>query len=135
MRLHLHPVLRHSLLALALTLLLATASWYAVSREWRWLPWAIAWFLSVNVVALAYYGIDKYQAQRAGRRVPEVVLFQLAILGGSPGAYTAMRLFRHKTVKGSFRALFWLIVLIQTGVLAWLAYRQLAERFDWLPAV
>ena len=55
-------------------------------------------------------------------RVPEMVLHILALAGGSLGAWLGMRLFRHKTVKGSFRLAFWLIVSLQVLLVAWVAH-------------
>jgi uncharacterized membrane protein YsdA (DUF1294 family) len=79
-------------------------------------------------VAFAYYGVDKFQARRGRRRVPEVVLHGLAVVGGSPGAYAAMQVWRHKTIKGRFRLVFWLIVALQLALILWLAYDALARR-------
>ena len=59
--------------------------------------------------------------------MPEATLYLLTALGGSPGAFAAMRLFRHKTVKGSFRIVFWLIVAVQAALLIWVAKVQLTE--------
>ncbi len=86
------------------------------------LPWAFnaylalaVWLAVINLVTFAYYGYDKYQAKRGGRRVPEVVLHVFAIVGGSLGAFAAMGMFRHKTIKGSFRIVYWFIVVVQVA--------------------
>ncbi len=68
------------------------------------------------------------QAGREGRRIPELVLHGLAVAGGSPGAYAGMRWFRHKTVKGRFRLVFWSIVIVQLGVIGWIAYHLITHR-------
>lgn len=122
------PVLFHSLLALSLAGLLAAGIWHAWSGRWHWLPWLAAWLAAINVIALADYGFDKLQARRGGRRVPEKVLHGLALLGGSPGAYLGMELFRHKTVKGRFRVLFWGIVALQTILVAWIGWEVVFGR-------
>jgi uncharacterized membrane protein YsdA (DUF1294 family) len=80
----------------------------------------LAWLVSVNLIAIGYYAYDKRQAKDSGRRIPEVVLHGLALAGGSPGAWVAMRLFRHKTIKGSFQLVFWLIVVVQLLLIAWI---------------
>jgi uncharacterized membrane protein YsdA (DUF1294 family) len=48
--------------------------------------------------------------------VPETVLHGLALAGGTLGAYVGMHLFRHKTIKGSFRLVFWVIALLQVAL-------------------
>jgi uncharacterized membrane protein YsdA (DUF1294 family) len=116
------PVLFHATLALVLASLLAAAAWEQWSGRWTWIPWLAAWLLGVNLVTLGYYGFDKQQARGGGRRVPERVLHGLALAGGSLGAYAGMQLFRHKTVKGRFRLVFWLIVVAQVGLLIWIGW-------------
>lgn len=84
-------------------------------------PWLGSWLWMVNLAALAAFALDKAQAQRDGRRVPELVLHALALVGGSPAALVAMRAFRHKTRKVSFRLTTGLIVAAQLIALAvWL---------------
>lgn len=116
------PVVFHATLALAFVLVLTAAFWNVVSGTWHWLPWAAAWLAAINLVVLGYYGFDKRQAVRGGRRVPELVLHGLTLAGGSVGAFAGMQLFRHKTIKGSFRLVFWIIVVVQTGLAAWLVH-------------
>jgi uncharacterized membrane protein YsdA (DUF1294 family) len=41
------------------------------------------------------------------------------LLGGWPGALLAQDLFRHKTSKTVFQAMFWCTVLLNCGGLAW----------------
>jgi uncharacterized membrane protein YsdA (DUF1294 family) len=60
--------------------------------------------------------------------VPERVLLGLALLGGSPGAWAGMTLFRHKTVKGRFRLAFAVIVALQLGLAAWSGWEILKSR-------
>lgn len=57
---------------------------------------------AINAAAFAAFGIDKARAMAAARRTPEGTLLLLAALGGSPGAYAARALFRHKTRKQPF---------------------------------
>jgi uncharacterized membrane protein YsdA (DUF1294 family) len=121
-----HPVRRHTLIALVLSLLVAVGVLLLLRASWSGWHLLLAWLLGVNVTAFGYYGYDKGQAQRGGRRVPELVLHGLALAGGSPAAYAAMRLFRHKTIKGSFRVVFWCIVAVQVVLIAWSAYQIVA---------
>lgn len=54
-------------------------------------------FLMINIVAFIVVGIDKYKAQRSLWRIPEKVFFWFALIGGCPGIYSGLMLFRHKT--------------------------------------
>lgn len=117
------PEVYHGGWALALSLLLAGALLALFRPALGWAPLIGAWLVGVNVTAFGYYGFDKGRARSQGRRIPEVVLHGLALLGGSLGAYTGMRTFRHKTIKGSFRIVFWVIVVCQVGLIAAVIYR------------
>ena len=78
-----------------------------------------AWLLVTNLLAFGAYYVDKRRAMRGQRRIPERTLLGLSAIGGSPAAYLAMRMFRHKTVKVSFRLAYWSIVAVQVGLLVW----------------
>ena len=64
---------------------------------------------------------DKQRAIAGERRIPEANLLGLALIGGTPGALLARRLFRHKTRKQPFSAWLWLIAAIQIGAVIGLA--------------
>lgn len=81
-----------------------------------WLP---AWLISANLTTFGAYAYDKSAARRGARRIPERLLHILALLGGSPAALLAQRVYRHKTVKFTFQMTFWTILAIQVGLLAW----------------
>lgn len=78
---------------------------------------AVLYLLTINALTFAVFAEDKRRARDCARRVPERVLLQLALIGGSGGAVAAQQLLRHKTRKAPFRTLLWLIVAGQ-GVLA-----------------
>ena len=67
------------------------------------------YLIGVNLLTFIAYGIDKHKAVRNGhrtnqsRRIPEASLLLLALLGGSPAALLAMRVFHHKTLHKKFR--------------------------------
>lgn len=85
----------------------------------------LAWLIAVSLLALLLYGYDKAIAGGTHRRVPEATLLGVALLGGSPGAFVAMVLFRHKTSKPAFLVPFALIVVLQVGLIAaWAMVRQ-----------
>jgi uncharacterized membrane protein YsdA (DUF1294 family) len=62
----------------------------------------LGWSALVSMLALFIMGSDKWQARTNKDRVPEGLLFFLAILGGALGVYGGMFLFRHKTKKVYF---------------------------------
>jgi len=121
------PDVFHGSVALALGLLGAVALILAFHPAPTWATYLGAWLFSINVVAFGYYGYDKGQARRTSRRVPEVVLHGLSVAGGSLGAYAGMQLFRHKTIKGSFRIFFWFVVVMQVALIAAIVYRLLTH--------
>ena len=55
------------------------------------------WLIFTNALSLLLFGLDKYRAKHRQQRIPEVILFLIALLGGSLGAVVGMDLFRHKT--------------------------------------
>jgi len=85
--------------------------------------WVDALYLGTSALCVAVYGIDKFAARRGGDRVPEAMLLSLGAIGGWPGAIVAQQVFRHKTVKRSFRTKFWLTVALNVAVFAGAAIR------------
>lgn len=82
--------------------------------------WLLDYLIAINVAAFALYGYDKRAAQGDRLRVPERVLHGVELLGGTPGAFLAQRVFHHKTRKVSYRIVFWLIFAVQAAaVIAW----------------
>lgn len=122
-RRRIRPQWFHGGMALVLSLALTALLLIAFRPTGGWAPYLGAWLVSVNVVAFGYYGHDKARAGTGSPRVPEVVLHGLSFAGGSLGAYAGMRTFRHKTVKGSFRIVFWVIAVLQIGLLLAVIYR------------
>jgi len=72
-------------------------------------------FIVLNLVTFAVFGIDKYLARSRSRRISERRLLTLAWIGGSVGAITAQRIFRHKTQK--FRYTLWMILGCHSALL------------------
>lgn len=84
-------------------------------------PLAVSLILVIfSLVSYALYAKDKTAAQTNGWRISERTLHTAAILGGWPGALIAQQRLRHKTKKASFRAVFWLTVLVNSAGLVWL---------------
>lgn len=66
------------------------------------MPAFLSALLLLNLLTFATFRADKRAAARGNPRVPEARLLWLAALGGTPGAYAARRLYRHKTRKQPF---------------------------------
>jgi uncharacterized membrane protein YsdA (DUF1294 family) len=71
----------------------------------------------VSAVTFVTYAVDKRQAMRQRRRVPERTLHLLELLGGWPGALAAQIIVRHKRRKTRYVLTFAAIVLIH--LIAW----------------
>jgi uncharacterized membrane protein YsdA (DUF1294 family) len=75
-----------------------------------------------NLATFTAFGVDKARARRAAPRIPERSLLLLTLAMGAVGAWTGMRVFRHKTRKTSFRA--WLALASLANVAwIWLGWR------------
>lgn len=95
----------------------------AFARDGAKVPAIFAIYLLMTVacsfIAFILYGIDKRRTIKNQPRVSERTLHLLSLLGGWPGAYLATRLFRHKTLKITFRFVFWLIVALHLAIIAY----------------
>ena len=91
---------------------------FALCHQVRFLDPLLAWLLAVTLVTFLFYGYDKAIADEEKTRVPERVLLALAFTGGTFGALAGMKIFRHKTVKRSFRIRFWTVVVLQVLLVA-----------------
>src|SRR5215472_11891964 len=71
----------HALVALTLALI-GTELWlWLFHHTWHWYQVLAGWLIAVNLTTFGYYGYDKACARRLARRVPEVVLHGLALVG------------------------------------------------------
>jgi uncharacterized membrane protein YsdA (DUF1294 family)/cold shock CspA family protein len=92
------------------------------------LPIAIVWiYLAASLVAFVAYAFDKSAARDDRWRTKESTLHLFALAGGWPGALAAQRLLRHKSSKPSFQFMFWVTVILNCCVLAWLFSTSGAE--------
>jgi uncharacterized membrane protein YsdA (DUF1294 family) len=83
-------------------------------------PWLLLGaYGAVSALLFIAYGADKNAAVHGRRRTQEATLHLLALFGGWPGALIAQRVFRHKTIKQPFRAIFWSTVAANCAVLIW----------------
>lgn len=89
-----------------------------------WLGYTLALlallYLIASVISYYLYAKDKKAAQNGNWRVPEKTLQLSALLGGWPGSIIGQQKLRHKTQKVSFRVVFFLMLGLNVGSLAWL---------------
>lgn len=104
--------------AVAASFLLVVVGLGLTGRVWVWLPVV---YVVPSLVSLLLYRSDKRAAEAGGQRVMETVLHLWDVVGGWPGALVARHLYRHKTTKQPFVTIFWLTVVVNCLLLAWLA--------------
>ena len=73
--------------------------------------------LVVNCWTFLRFWQDKQRARAGDRRIPEADLLVLALIGGSPAAFLARNLFRHKTRKEPFSTQLQVIAALQLGAI------------------
>jgi len=111
-------ILRGGLTIWAGYLFLAVVAGSALFGE---LPLPILYaYLVLSTLTFIVYAVDKSAAQYGRWRTREATLHLLALAGGWPGALMAQKVLRHKSSKRSFRAVFWLTVLLNCSALIWL---------------
>ncbi|MCE7795911.1 DUF1294 domain-containing protein [Sphingobium sufflavum] len=74
-------------------------------------------FLALNAYTMLRFWQDKRRAVRGDRRIAESHLLALVLIGGSPGAFLARNLFRHKTRKQPFSIRLQVIACLQAGAM------------------
>lgn len=73
--------------------------------------------LAINAWTILRFWQDKRRARAGARRISEADLLGLALIGGTPGALLARRMFRHKTRKQPFSTQLMLIASVQAGAI------------------
>lgn len=74
----------------------------------------LRWYLlAINIATFVVMCVDKRRAVRHRWRIPEYVLFLLALVGGSIGGVVGMCILRHKIRKRPFVMGFPVIMVIQ----------------------
>ena len=82
---------------------------------------ALFYLLVVNFGAYFTYWLDKRRARSGGRRISERELVAWPLIGGWAGAILAMRHFRHKTRKRSFKLMLAAAALLQIAAIVLIA--------------
>ncbi|RJG09205.1 DUF1294 domain-containing protein [Pseudomonas cavernicola] len=74
--------------------------------------WPLCAYGLASLVTFCLYAHDKQSAEKGRWRTPESTLHIAELIGGWPGALVAQQVYRHKTRKASYQAVFWGIVLL-----------------------
>ena len=64
----------------------------------------VKWVVALSITTFLFYVYDKFQATRHGPRVPELVLHEMALMGGFVGGWLGMVGLSHKVRKPAFWA-------------------------------
>lgn len=90
---------------------------------------ALLGYLAVSALAFGFYALDKSAARKGRWRISERTLHLLGLAGGWPGAYYARHRLRHKSSKPAFVRVYWVTVMLNMLLLAWLSEGQ---RLAWM---
>ena len=102
------PYLFFGLVAIAVIAVLYPSLYHRT----EWNPYAV-WIAAFSGATLAVYGLDKGLSVASGLRAPEMLLHLLAMLGGFPGGWLGMFLFRHK-INLRKHPNIWIVLLLST---------------------
>ena len=80
----------------------------------------LGYLLAINIATFFLYGIDKYKAKKGRWRISEATLLLMAVVGGSIGAWTGMRLWHHKTMHKKFKYGVPVIMIMQVCLVVYL---------------
>jgi uncharacterized membrane protein YsdA (DUF1294 family) len=79
-------------------------------------------YIAMSIITLIMYGLDKAAARRREARISERTLLLCGLACGWPGALLAQSIFRHKTIKISFRFAFAATIIFNCLALAMLLF-------------
>ena len=82
----------------------------------------LAYFITVNVLGLVLFGIDKWKAKHDKWRISEATLLSVTAIGGSIGAWVGMKVWHHKTMHKKFKYSIPLVMVLQFSLLLFTLY-------------
>ncbi|KDR52390.1 DUF1294 domain-containing protein [Hoylesella loescheii] len=82
----------------------------------------LAYFITVNVLGLVLFGIDKWKAKHDKWRISEATLLSVTVIGGSIGAWVGMKVWHHKTMQKKFKYGIPLVMVLQFSLLLFTLY-------------
>ncbi|MCI5210822.1 MAG: DUF1294 domain-containing protein [Candidatus Electrothrix sp. ATG2] len=80
----------------------------------------IGLYFIISLLTFLLYAKDKSAAKKGAWRTSENTLHLFSLVGGWPGALVAQQTLHHKSRKHSFLLVFWITVLLNCCVVAWL---------------
>lgn len=107
--------------------LFAALIWLAIAALcyfWFGLKPYPAWLAGGTIATALLFASDKMLSKGAGRRVPEVVLLGLVLLGGVLGGWFGMLVVRHKTRHTQFWVVQWVASAIHLALVWFLILQQ-----------
>jgi uncharacterized membrane protein YsdA (DUF1294 family) len=81
----------------------------------------VIYLVTINAITFFVYGIDKWKAKRSKWRISEATLLELAVIGGSVGAFLGMKVWHHKTMHKKFLYGIPIIILLQIVMIIWIS--------------
>lgn len=72
--------------------------------------------IAINFISFITYGLDKLRARKKWHRTSEATLLWLAVIGGSVGAWTGMKIWHHKTLHKKFKYGVPIIIITQVAI-------------------
>ncbi len=116
------PARRRSLTGFTVVALVFVAALW-LAAQWDPGLMLVAILYSVmSLITFLWYWRDKRASMSEQRRVPELTLHMMSLLGGWPGACVAQQLFRHKTQKRSFRVVFFFTCGANLALISYLLF-------------
>ena len=82
--------------------------------------YSMYYLLAINALSFILFGLDKYKAKKGKGRISEATLLMMAVIGGSIGAWTGMRLWHHKTMHKKFKYGIPIIIIMQVSLVVYL---------------
>ncbi|UMZ73756.1 DUF1294 domain-containing protein [Natranaerofaba carboxydovora] len=70
----------------------------------------------INITGFVLIGLDKKRAVKNKWRIPEKNLLFIAVVGGSPGIFIGMKVFRHKINRKVFKYFIPFLILLHLFV-------------------
>ncbi|AZL83538.1 DUF1294 domain-containing protein (plasmid) [Aliivibrio salmonicida] len=70
----------------------------------------------ISIITYYYYYTDKSAAIKNRRRISEIKLLTLSLIGGWVGALAARSILRHKTIKKLFIYKLWVTIMINVCI-------------------